>query len=376
MSDTRFLSDGARDSRLRSQSQLQISEVSASRYRSISAEFDVFRVKRRRRRALSSSHRGKSVSTASGQAPSSLSPSSKGLFLLSTRVPDLHSGQAIYEPSSYSSATFYSGTNDANNGEGMLPSSLEEGISLSEFLNGRYGMCRSGNPTLVKIRHNVRSSDAEPNTDILELNSTEREYFESDQNTEFHSTTVTSPLSIRHPMNNNTVYDIHKVDYSDYSSGSNKNYSNTNSLDRRKIEMSDLDNLLPTPFKQFRGDGTELVKDVPYNFYRKDQDTKSINGIGNSNIICTPYRGRADNSVDLTANRQNRISFCPSDERASSNHFKKSPQNSMYNTPISADSKSDSRMFQKVPMIQMDRELIISPILVPPRHILLPYQGL
>ena len=133
-------SEGARNGFLRSHSKMKTGETSAVKYRSISAEFDVFRANRRRKRALSRSPRRKSVSRSIDQQhreQHSTSPESHELFLLSTKVPDVQYGAAILKPPSSSSATLYSRTNSADDVRGMPPSSIQEGISLSELLNGR-----------------------------------------------------------------------------------------------------------------------------------------------------------------------------------------------------------------------------------------------
>ena len=133
------------------------------RYRGLSAEFDVFRAKRRRRMRSPRSRSPRRESPrreASSDidryhrqrsSPHSASPTHSRPFLLSTKVPDIFREPALYARSSSGSDQFHSHSRLVSEIGTMAPSSLQEGISLSELLNGKNDLYYGGDINLVKI---------------------------------------------------------------------------------------------------------------------------------------------------------------------------------------------------------------------------------
>ena len=357
--------------------------MSAVRYRSISAEFDVFRAKRRRRRALSTSPRRKSVlRSIDKQDQHSTSPQSHGVFLLSTKVPEVPYGAAILEPSSFSSANLYSKTNLANDFKRMPPSSIQEGILLSELLNGCTDLRYTGDLKLVKNRDSLLMSTG---VDM------DRFEFDSSDNDNFRTTAKYS-TKFQNSTTPGTIASIYDIDRLNFSTGSNKNDSSMENLHDERLQITDEDIVSYTSERRFTFDRPQSVKKVSCSDYEDEGDEIHVEidaHTSESKYIYTPYKVRYDDATDLTSQRKNRHFFSPEARSQSSISLRNIFQEGMVNTPISAArtpiSVARTPIFaartpisaarHTISRIEMDEQMVASPILVPPRQILLPYQG-
>ena len=366
-------SEGARNGFLRSHSKMKTGETSAVKYRSISAEFDVFRANRRRKRALSRSPRRQSVSRSIDQQhreQHSTSPESHELFLLSTKVPDVQYGAAILKPSSSSSATLYSRTNSADDVRGMPPSSIQEGISLSELLNGRNDLHYGGNLELATIRKNLSMSTV-ADMDRYESDSSDNGKLQSDEDSEGFRTTAKYPTKFHSSTTFGTLKSVNVGKEEEFITSSDNNDSRIKHLHHDRSRITDQDILSYTSDKRFSYDLAQSVRKISIDHYGAEEDEiniKSNTHTSESNAMYTPREVRNDDASDFISESQNRHIFSPYAESHSSSSQRNLFQEDVESTPISAARHGISR-------IEMDRRFVASPILVPPRQVILPYQG-
>ena len=296
-------SEGTKNGLLRSHSKIKTGEMSAVRYRSISAEFDVFRAKRRRRRALSTSPRRKSVSRSiDKQDQHSTSPQSHGVFLLSTKVPEVPYGAAILEPSSFSSANLYSKTNLANDFKRMPPSSIQEGILLSELLNGCTDLRYTGNLKLAKNQDSLLMSTG------VDMGRFE---FDSSDDDNFRTTNKYS-TKFQNSTTFGTIASMNDVNRLNFSTGSNKNDSSMENLHDDRLRITDQDIELYTSDRRFTFNRPQSVKEVSCSNYEDEGDERHFEidaHTAENNYIYTPYKVRSDDATDLTSQSKNRHFF-------------------------------------------------------------------
>ena len=178
------------------------------KYRSMSAEFDVFRAKRRRRMRSSSS---RSPRRELSSSPSNrihhqhrhASPTKHVPFLLSTKLPDLLNDPVIYARSRSNSRGRTSGTKLMSDIGTMPPTSLQEGILLSELLNGKNDAYYGGDLNLVKISRGKIYSSSDFNADKFDRNSVRYSSPHPIKNAKPDWTTIHSPMSANRNHNHN-----------------------------------------------------------------------------------------------------------------------------------------------------------------------------